>query len=163
MIRDALATDSPAIAEIYNHYIRNTVITFEEKEIDAVEIASRIKKVQAADLCWLVAEEAERVVGYAYCSKWNERSAYRNTVEVSVYLDAERVGKGYGTTLYQALFHRLKNSAVHVAIGGIALPNPPSVALHEKFGMEKVAHFNEVGYKFEQWVDVGYWQVQLNT
>jgi phosphinothricin acetyltransferase len=73
------------------------------------------------------------------------------------------VGKGFGTKLYDELFSRLRKKKLHVAIGGIALPNPSSIKLHEKFGMEKVAHYKEVGYKFGEWVDVGYWQVQLDA
>lgn len=161
MIRDAMEADAKAISEIYNYYIRNTVITFEEQDISAEEISRRITKVQSAGLWWLVAEIDNQVLGYAYCSKWQERSAYRHTVEASVYLDQSATGKGLGTELYQALFQRIESSDFHIVIGGIALPNPMSVALHEKFGMEKVAHFNEVGYKFSQWIDVGYWQVKL--
>ncbi len=163
MIRDANETDFAAIADIYNHYIRNTVVTFEEVEIDQREIAGRVKKVATAGLWWLVAEENENIVGYAYASKWQERSAYRNTVEVSVYLHFEHVGKGHGSRLYEELFRRLRAKGMHIAIGGIALPNAASAALHEKFGMEQVAHFREVGFKFDQWIDVGYWQVTLDT
>ena len=162
MIREAEKKDFSAIVEIYNYYIRSTVISFEEDEIDVHEILSRINKVKSAGLCWLVYQQNERIAGYAYASKWNQRSAYRNTVEVSVYLDPQRVGTGFGTKLYDELFRRLKDKSIHVAIAGIALPNPESVRLHERFGMEKVAHYTEVGYKFGRWVDVGYWQVQLD-
>ena len=68
------------------------------------------------------------------------------------------MGRGAGSGLYHALFSALKESSVHIVIGGIALPNEASVALHEKMGMKKVAHFNEVGFKFGEWIDVGYWQ-----
>ncbi|MFC6521833.1 GNAT family N-acetyltransferase [Undibacterium arcticum] len=84
------------------------------------------------------------------------------SVEVSVYLDAAVARRGFGTRLYQALFSTLRERGVHVAMGGIAQPNPASVALHEKFGMQKVAHFKEVGFKFDQWLDVGYWQIVLS-
>jgi L-amino acid N-acyltransferase YncA len=163
MIRNAQEKDLKSLSEIYNYYIRNTVITFEEGELDQAEISNRINKVKSAGLWWLVAEENDRIAGYAYASKWNERSAYRNTVEVSVYLNKEMAGKGYGTKLYDELFRRLRDKSIHVVIGGIALPNPASIALHEKFGMKKVAHFEEVGFKFGQWIDVGYWQVQPNA
>ena len=76
--------------------------------------------------------------------------------------DHERLGQGWGSRLYEALFARLREGSTHVAIAGIALPNPESIALHEKFGMQKVAHFAEVGFKFERWIDVGYWQVILD-
>ena len=89
------------------------------------------------------------------------RCAYRYSAEVTVYLDAAVVGQGLGTQLYTALFDSLRRSGCHVAIGGIALPNAASVALHEKFAMQKVAHFGEVGFKFGRWVDVGYWQLTL--
>lgn len=163
MIRDAEGKDFNVISEIYNHYIRHTVITFEESEIDPAQISLRAEKVRSAGLCWIVLEEETRIVGYAYATKWQERSAYRNTVEVSVYVHHEHRGKGYGTKLYTELFSRLKGKNFHVAIGGIALPNPSSEKLHENFGMKKVAHFNEVGFKFGQWIDVGYWQVQLDV
>ena len=163
MIRDAEERDFAEIAEIYNHYIRNTLVTFEECVIDTREVSTRIGKVKSQGLWWLVAEEREQVSGYAYATNWHQRSAYRNTVELSVYLDPSCVGKGHGTTLYEELFSRLKAKGLHIAIGGIALPNPSSIKLHEKFGMEKVAHFREVGYKSGQWVDVGYWQVQIDA
>ncbi|MFT3931626.1 MAG: GNAT family N-acetyltransferase [Spongiibacteraceae bacterium] len=163
MIRDAVEADSKAISEIYNYYIRNTVITFEEQDVSAEEISRRIAKVQASGLWWLVIEVDNAIAGYAYCSKWQERSAYRKTVEVSVYLAHSATGKGLGTKLYEELFQRLKNSSFHVVIGGIALPNPASVALHERFNMKKVSHFEEVGYKFSKWVDVGHWQLKLNA
>ena len=161
MIRDATEDDAPAIAEIYNHYIRNTVITFEEVETTAEDIQNRIIKIKQAGYSWLVAIENETVIGYAYASRWRERSAYDHSVEASVYLSSDFTSKGWGTQLYAALFDALRQKSVHVVIGGIALPNKVSVALHEKFGMEKVAHFKEVGFKFGRWVDVGYWQIKL--
>ena len=99
MIRPATANDADSIARIYNHYILNTIITFEEQTVSASEIAGRIAEVAAASLPWLVAEHGGRIVGYAYASKWKGRCAYRFTVESSVYLDANSVGNGYGTRL----------------------------------------------------------------
>ena len=163
MIREAQEKDFKAIAEIYNYYIRHTIITFEESEIDQVEVSNRINKVKSSDYWWLVLEKNQQILGYAYATKWQERSAYRNTAEVSVYLHHQSMTKGYGTALYEELFHRLKAKGLHTVIGGIALPNASSEKLHEKFGMEKVAHFTEVGYKFGQWIDVGYWQAKINA
>jgi len=163
MIREAEDNDATAIAEIYNFYIRNTVITFEEDDLEVNEFIKRIQKVQTSGYCWLVAEEKGQVIGYAYSSKWNERSAYKNTAEVSVYLSHTAKTQGWGTKLYTELFNSLRKKSIHVVIGGITLPNAASVALHEKFGMEKVAHFKQVGYKFGQWLDVGYWQAQLKN
>ncbi len=161
MIRAATTSDAQAIADIYNYYIQNTVITFEEQAVSSNDILERMAKVTGAGLPWLVAKDGDAVIGYAYATKWNVRSAYRHTVETSVYLAHGSLGKGRGTRLYQALFDILRQSPIHIVIGGITLPNPASVSLHEKFGMTKVAHFKEVGHKFDQWLDVGYWQMEL--
>lgn len=162
-IRPAQPDDAVAIAAIYNHYVLTTVISFEEEAVSEADMAGRIADVQAGGLPWLVAEREGRVIGYAYATKWRVRPAYRFSVEVSVYLDAHEQARGIGTRLYEALFAVLREKSVHVVIGGIALPNEASVALHEKFGMRKVAHFAEVGFKFGEWRDVGYWQVVLSS
>ena len=161
MIRPVTAHDVPALCAIYNHYIVHTVVSFEEVPVTDSEFATRIATVQRAGLPYLVAEEAGTIVGYAYASRWKERSAYRFCAEVSVYLAHTHVGKGRGTALYEALFAALRNTPIRVVIGGIALPNPVSIALHEKYGMEKVSHYPRVGYKFGRWIDVAYWQTEL--
>lgn len=163
MIRKATENDAEAIAGIYNHYISNTAITFEEEVVTPSDIAQRISSIQAVGLPWLIAEENNTLLGYAYASPWNHRSAYRFSVETSVYLAPRCSGKGWGKKLYHALFSVLEKTGIHTVVSGIALPNPASIALHEKFGMIKTAHFNEVGYKLNQWVDVGYWQLNLTS
>jgi L-amino acid N-acyltransferase YncA len=160
-IRAAAPADAAAIAVIYNHYVTQTVVTFEEQVVSAAEIARRIEDVRSASLPWLVAEQASRVLGYAYAAKWRARSAYRFSAEVTVYLAPRDAGRGIGSSLYAELFRILRAHGIHAVIGGIALPNEASVALHEKFGMRKIAHFHEVGFKFDRWVDVGYWQCTL--
>lgn len=157
-IRAATPADASGIAAIYNHYITHTVVTFEDEPVSPAEIAERMEDVRSAALPWLVAEESGRVVGYAYATKWRTRSAYRFSAEVTVYLGHEDTGRGIGSNLYAQLFPMLQAKGMHAAMGGIALPNEASVALHEKFGMRKVAHFPEVGFKFGRWVDVAYWQ-----
>lgn len=157
-IRAATSADAAAIAEIYNHYVVATIVTFEEERVAPGEMAGRIDGVRARSLPWLVAEQAGRVVGYAYAADWKTRSAYRFSTEVTVYLAPNELGRGIGSDLYAILFPQLRVLGVHAALGAIALPNEASVALHEKFGMRKVAHFAEVGFKFERWIDVGYWQ-----
>ena len=161
MIRTATAGDAEGIAEIYNHYIANTVITFEEQTVTPRQMAERIEAVGSDSLPWLAAERDGRLLGYAYATPWKTRSAYRFAVETTVYLDPEALGQGIGSRLYETLFADLGRRGVRAAIGGIALPNPASVALHEKLGMKKVAHFERVGFKFDQWIDVGYWQINL--
>lgn len=158
MIRSALTSDAEAIVGIYNHYVANTTITFEELPVSVEDMAGRIKDIQAAGLPWLVLEDSGQLLGYAYASKWKTRSAYRYSVEVSVYLKQGIQARGLGSRLYEALFAALVERDIHAAMGGIVLPNEPSVRLHEKFGMKQVAHFEQVGYKFGRWLDVGYWQ-----
>jgi L-amino acid N-acyltransferase YncA len=161
VIRQSAASDAEAISRIYNHYIRETIITFEEQPVSASVMAERIAEVTAAALPWLVAERDGAIMGYAYASTWRERSAYRFSVETTIYLVPHCLGKGIGTDLYQKLLKQLKDLGLHMAIGGIALPNAASVALHEKLGFNKVAQFPEVGFKFDKWIDVGYWQLAL--
>lgn len=161
LIRPALASDGEAFARVYNPYIAGTVVTFEEEPVTGAEMTRRLEAVLARGLPWLVAEEEGAVVGYAYGGVWRERSAYRLSTEAAIYLDESRTRKGLGSKLYAALLPQLKERGLHSVIGGIALPNAASVALHERFGFRKVAHFAEVGYKLGKWVDVGYWQLLL--
>nr|WP_295708906.1 arsinothricin resistance N-acetyltransferase ArsN1 family B [uncultured Halomonas sp.] len=163
MIRDAEKGDSDAVAHLYNHYIENTPISFEEKPVPGAVIQQRIESVQSAGLPWIVAVEDDTVMGYAYATKWKDRSAYRFAVEASVYLAKQAHGRGLGASLYETLFAKLRESGIQTVIGGITLPNPASVALHEKMGMKKVAQFEKVGFKFGQWHDVGYWQLNLTS
>jgi L-amino acid N-acyltransferase YncA len=160
-IRPASTGDGEAIARIYEHYVLNTSVSFEEHPPSPAEMSERIREVLSSSLPWLVAEQVQRIVGYAFALKWKGRSAYRHSVESSVYLDPAFVGRGVGAQLYGALLDALRERSIHTVIGGIALPNPASIALHERLGFSKVAHFKEVGYKFGQWVDVGYWQRNL--
>jgi phosphinothricin acetyltransferase len=159
-LRDALPADAADIAAIYAHYVLTTPISMEVEPPDGAELARRIAEIQDAGLPWLVLVEDGQLVGYAYASKWRARPGYRHAVESSVYLDPARRGRGHGLRLYQALLARLEGR-FHAVIGGIALPNAPSIALHEKLGFRQVACFPEVGHKFGEWVDVGYWQLSL--
>jgi phosphinothricin acetyltransferase len=160
MIRAATKVDAAAIAEIYNYYVRETVITFEETPVSDNEIARRIAEV-IIRYPWLVAERDGAVVGWACATEWKSRSAYRFSVETAIYVAPAQHGRGIGTALYAPLIAELKAQRLHSAVGGIALPNPASVALHERLDFEKIGHFAEVGRKFDRWVDVGYWQLIL--
>jgi phosphinothricin acetyltransferase len=161
MIRAAQAADADAIAAIYNPFIVDTVVTFEEEPLSAADVATRIAEVRALSLPWLVVEQDGAVQGYAYATRWKTRASYRHTVETAIYLAAGAAGRGTGKRIYGELLRQLQARGIHVAIGGIALPNAASVALHERLGFRKIGHFSEVGYKFGRWVDVGYWQVTL--
>ena len=159
-IRPVNPDDAEAICAIYNHYVQNTCISFEEDDVNASEMSRRIIDVTET-LPWLVVENDGVVDGYAYATKWRARSAYRFAVEISVYLSQNSIGKGYGTNLYISLIDHLATLGVHAVIAGIALPNEKSIKLHEKMGLKKVAHFEQVGFKNQQWIDVGYWQKML--
>jgi phosphinothricin acetyltransferase len=157
-VRAATAADAGAVAAIYNHYVTDTIVTFEEEPVPAAEMARRIAEIQAASFPWLVAAEGPEIAGYAYAAPWKRRSAYRHSAEITVYLARGRTGRGLGSKLYGELLPLLRPLGIHALIGGIALPNPASIALHEKFGLRKVAHFEAVGRKLGRWIDVGYWQ-----
>jgi L-amino acid N-acyltransferase YncA len=158
IVRACEPSDVGQICAIYNHYIAHTVITFEETPLALDEMQARVATVTPR-YPWLVAADAQgQVLGYAYASAWKTRAAYRHTAETTVYVREGQVGQGCGKALYAALLAQLDALGCHVALGCIALPNAASVGLHERFGFAKVAHFNEVGRKFDQWLDVGYWQ-----
>jgi L-amino acid N-acyltransferase YncA len=162
-VRAAAAEDAEAVASIYNHYVANTVVTFEEEAVSASEIVRRLGEVHAASLPWLVAERDGLLVGYAYATRWRPRRAYRFSTEVTVYVHPEHGAQGIGSALYTRLLVDVRDRGIHAAMGGIALPNEASVRLHEKFDFKKVAHFEAVGFKFGRWIDVGYWQRVLQA
>ncbi len=161
LIRPVMPDDAAAICAIYNPYVAETTISFEEEPVSAADMAQRTAEVRAAGLPWLVAVSEGKLLGYAYASKWRARPAYRTSVESSVYLDAQAAGRGVGTALYRTLLDELRRLEVHMVIGGIAQPNERSIALHERLGFRKAAHFSEVGRKFGRWVDVAYWELRL--
>jgi phosphinothricin acetyltransferase len=161
IVRSASEADAEAIARIYNYYIRNTVVTFEDEPVTVQAMTARVAEVQKLSLPWLVAEAKDEMVGYAYANHWKTRSAYRFSVETTVYIQHGLEGRGIGKTLYSALLPILRARGVHVAIGGAALPNAASAALHESLGFEQVATFRQVGFKHDRWVDVAYWQLVL--
>lgn len=161
VLRSALAADSDALARIYNYYVLHTVVTFEEEPVSAQTMATRVAEVQALSLPWLVAEINGAVVGYAYASKWKGRCSYRYSVESTIYLEHGHESRGIGARLYSELLSILRTHGMHVVIGGAALPNEASVALHEKLGFERVATFRQVGFKHGKWIDVAYWQLVL--
>lgn len=160
LIRDAEPEDAGFIASHYNHYVLTTAVSMETEAVDSAEIARRMADVRDGGLPWIVLEEHGRLLGWAYATKWRARPGYRHAVETTVYLAPGQGARGHGTRLYGALLERLRGR-FHCAIGGIALPNPASVALHERLGFRQVAYFAEVGHKFGAWIDVGYWQLML--
>ena len=156
MIRNVHSEDALDLARIYNHYILDSTVTFEEVVVDGSEM---IRRIEAHDPNhWLVFEHESTIIAFAYAKAWKERSAYRHTMEISVYVHPEHHRKGIARSLYQELLFRLKKSRIHAVLAGITLPNPASVQFHESMGFSQVAHFKETGFKFNQWIDVGYWE-----
>lgn len=161
-IRPVSERDAAQLTDIYNHYVSNTYITFETEPVVTEQMAQRIAETIAIPLPWLVTEASEGIVGYAYASRWKLRRAYRYSVESTIYMDPRHTQQGHGLPLYSALIDAVRPMSIHSVIGGIALPNEGSVRLHERLGFKKVGRFEQVGYKFDRWVDVGYWQLLLS-
>ncbi|MBW6474346.1 MAG: GNAT family N-acetyltransferase [Anaerolineaceae bacterium] len=160
MIRNIETRDIQRVCDIYNLYVLTTNASFEIDPVPVEEMESRVAEFTRV-FPYLVYEEGEEVIGFCYASKFRPRLAYRFTAEVTIYLDKEHLGKGIGKQLYKELFARLQILGFHSLIAAIALPNEKSQALHESFGFKQVAHFKDMGYKLDQWIDVGYWQKML--
>lgn len=158
-IRPAYGSDANEICEIYNHYVTHSIATFQLSLSTSEEFKEKILKGRYP---FLVLEVDGKVQGYAYADQWNPREAYSKTATVSIYLDHKHTSKGWGKNLYQQLIEILRDQSYRCLIGVITLPNEKSQALHESLGFKKVGVFNEVGYKFDRWLDVGYWQLLLH-
>jgi len=151
------ARDAAACAEIYAPYVTDSVVSFEEEAPDADAMAHRIEAAHE----WLVLERDGAVAGYAYGGVHRPRAAYRWSTEVSVYVGAAHHRTGVGRALYLDLFDRLRERGFHLALAGITLPNPASVAIHEALGFQYVGTYHEIGFKFGAWHDVGWWELRL--
>ncbi|MDR1211623.1 MAG: GNAT family N-acetyltransferase [Spirochaetaceae bacterium] len=162
MIRGVKSEDAGAIVFIYNYYIKNSPATFEEIPLSARDMAARIRAV-GENYPWIVWEENGEILGYAYMHRYHERAAYRYTAEDSVYVRAGCEGRGIGRALLEHLIGVARKMEIRVLLSIITVPNAASVGLHEKFGFTKVGQFPEVGYKFDQWLDVGYWELLLDA
>ncbi len=160
LLRLARADDFSAIAEITNHYIRTTAIHFAAHDIRADELAEQ-HRVGGDVHPWLVAEVDGTVRGYAKASRWRERDAYRFTCETGVYVEHRWLGRGLGRALMQRLIRLLGDQGYRSIVAGVALPNDPSVRLHEALGFRSVGVVRDAGFKFEKWHDVGFWQLRL--
>lgn len=157
-IRPVKITDAAQITEIYDYYIQNTHHTFETEPLTVDETTARIKRV-IEDYPFLVAEEGDEILGYAFASQFKLLQAYEHTAEVWIYVRNQAKQKGVGTRLHMELFEKLADINIHVMVAAIALPNDASIKFHERLGFAKVAHFKEIGYKLGRWIDVGYWQL----
>jgi len=158
MIRNVTINDAQQLLDIYNYYVVNTVVTFDLEALTLDMFEEKIKTI-SANYPFIVYEEQHEILGYAYGSKFRPKPAYNHTVESTIYLKHGEEGKQIGSKLYSELLRLLQLQNVHVVLGVLTLPNNASVKLHEKFGFKQVAHLKEVGLKFDNWQDVGFWQL----
>jgi len=152
--------DAAACAAVYEPYVTESVISFEQTPPDAHEFGLRIERITRTHP-WLVAELDGDTVGFAYGSLHHERAAYRWAADVSVYLAARAQRRGIGRALYERLFELLERQGIRTLCAGITLPNEASVRLHESLGFAAVGIYRNIGFKHGAWHDVGWWQHQL--
>jgi len=158
-IRPATERDLEAINDIYNHYVAESHVTFDDEPISTDarrEWFSHYGRTGRHRV--LVATDGDEVVGYASSSRYRPKPGYVTSVETSIYLAPDAVGKGAGAKLYAELFKSLEGEDIHRAYAGIALPNPASIALHESFGFKRVAIYTEQGRKFGRYWDVAWYE-----
>lgn len=162
-IRHAEVADIPRLTEIYNYYVMHSFVTFDQKPA-SVEDRQRWfnKYLKSGPYQALVAEQDDMVLGCASSSQYREHVAFRETVEVGIYIANEARGKGIGTLLYGRLFEILRLEKLHLAVAGIALPNPASIALHKKFGFTEVGIFKEYAIKNDKYISSIWLQKLLN-
>ncbi|MBO6558130.1 MAG: N-acetyltransferase [Pseudomonadales bacterium] len=153
-IREATQDDATALADIYNHYVRETHITF---DLEPVTVENREVMIEGynknARHRLFVGTDNEQVVGYVSSSQFRTKPAYDLSVETTIYLDQGMTGRGYGKKLYEHLFRELEATDVHRYYGIIALPNQASIELHREFGFVEKGILTEVGYKFDKYWD----------
>jgi len=161
LTRLARESDADAIAAIYRRYVEGSRISFEEAPPNVAEMARRIRGDQPGYHPWYVAEEGDRVLGYAASTPFRTRPSYRWTVETGIYLAEDAQGRGVGRQLLAKLLGVLERQGYVAAIGAIALPNDASVALHETLGFVYAGTYRGVGFKLGEWLDVGLWEKEL--
>ena len=154
IIRPATTDDAIIIGDIYNHYIRNTHVTFMTEARTEEYWTDWINRFETTGPYRIYVVERNEVDGFALSSRFNEREAYSRTVETSIYLRPVATGQGLGARLYETLFEDLAAEDVHRAMAGIALPNDASIALHKRFGFRDIGTMTEVGFKFGRYIDV---------
>jgi len=164
-IRPAREPDLPSLVRIYNHYVVRTHITFDTEPFTVARRRSWFDSFSSRGPHRLfVAALADHPVGYASSSPFRGKSAYDRSVETTIYLDPEFVGRELGRSLYAQLLEAMEiEPSVHRAYGGIALPNPASIALHERLGFKLVGTFREVGFKFDQYWHVSWYEKDVST
>ncbi|GAA1468378.1 GNAT family N-acetyltransferase [Microbacterium thalassium] len=162
-IRPVEDRDVPEIREIYNYYVTNSVVTFDEKKWTVKQWRDKIAHIRKLDLPFLVAESPSgQVLGYAYVSPWSGKASYRYTVENSIYLGHAAAGKGLGRALMEALIAACEEQGIREMVAVISDKGAEgSIALHEKLGFTEVGRMGRVGFKFGRWLGTVYLQKSL--
>ncbi|MFJ8004275.1 GNAT family N-acetyltransferase [Streptomyces fagopyri] len=169
-VRAGVESDLGFLTEIYNHYVRETPLTFDTVVLTPEERRPwLLSHLQDGPHRLMVATDTDpepepgagRILGYATSSGFRPKAAYATSVEVSVYLAPDAGGRGIGTLLYEALFEALAGEDLHRAYAGVAQPNEASVRLHERFGFRHVGTYREVGRKFGRYWDVAWYEKEL--
>lgn len=161
MIRPFHIDDAKALLDIYNYYVLNTTATFDIEALSIEAFENKINTIKT-NYPFIVFEEANEILGFAYGSRFRPKPAYDYVAESTVYVKHTAHGKQIGSKLYEELIVQLKKSNLHTVLGVLTIPNEASIKLHEKFGFEQVAYLKEVGLKFGAWQNVGIWQLKLN-
>ncbi|MCP3905486.1 MAG: N-acetyltransferase [Planctomycetes bacterium] len=159
-VRRATLDDVPEMLAISNHYAAVTAANFAIEPERLADWEASFRETHER-YPWLVAADDDVVAGFAKASPWKGRCAYVYSAEITVYVCSSHHRRGVGRALYDRLLATLRAQGYRSALGGISLPNPASIALHEAVGMERVAVLRRIGWKFDRWHDVGYWQAQL--
>jgi len=160
-MRLVTGADAPRILEIYAPIVRETTISFEYEVPGEDEMRQRIHDKLGHGYPWLVMENDEMLLGYAYAGRWRDRAAYNWTVETTVYVNAAARRGGVGRELYGALFKLLRAQGFVQAVAGVTLPNEGSVGLHQAVGFVSTGVTHHAGYKFGQWWDVGFFEMNI--
>ena len=146
MIRKVKEEDAAEICGIYNPFVSESTVSFEERPVEVEEMKRRIREI--SEHCpYLVYEEAGSVMGYSYAHPWKIRAAYSTTMETTVYVSPEAEGRGVGTVLMKRMIEECRRMGVHSLIACITSDNERSIAFHEKLGFEAVSRYREVGRK----------------
>jgi phosphinothricin acetyltransferase len=159
-IRVAQPADAAGILKIYAPYCESTRVSFEVVPPTLEEMRERIVRITAT-YPWLVGEESGRILGYVYATRLRERAAYQWAVEVAVYISSDYQRRGLARALYTTLFSILRAQGYFKAFASVTLPNEASLGLHKKLGFRPAGVFEGVGYKTGEWLDVGWWQREL--